>query len=285
MPGGGTFVSGSFFVSNYGINNPGNVVFNCTLSTGQQGVYSVSHGKISLVAKTGTVIPGFGTVASLDFGAGQPNGGALNNDSGQVLFGATFKEGGGALLVASPQPAVAPPHATVAGKTLQQWSAAWWQYVFKVPLANNPLFDQTGAKAAVDQSGPVFFLSGTLSLGGPAPSTFDRTVTVSASQYLYFPISNAWVDNLGVSPPLTVAQLRAAAAASVDATTEMHASIDGVAVPDLFSHREVSPVFSYTIPNDNVFEQFGYQFPAQTVSPAVADGYYLMIGPLLPAPT
>jgi hypothetical protein len=51
MPGGGTFVSGSFFVSNFGINNPGDVVFNCTLSTGEEGVYSFSHGKLSRSAR------------------------------------------------------------------------------------------------------------------------------------------------------------------------------------------------------------------------------------------
>ena len=72
MPGGGTFVSGSFFVSNTGINNTGDVVFNCTLSDGGQGVYSFSHGKISLVARTGTVIPGVGTIEGSTSGPASP---------------------------------------------------------------------------------------------------------------------------------------------------------------------------------------------------------------------
>jgi hypothetical protein len=107
MPGGGKFVSASFFVSNMGINNNGDVVFNCTLNTGQQGIYSWHAGKLTLIAKTGTVIPGIGTVDKLDFAAGQPSGGALTNDRGQILFGATFKEGGGALLVANPAKPIA----------------------------------------------------------------------------------------------------------------------------------------------------------------------------------
>ncbi len=180
---------------------------------------------------------------------------------------------------------VAAPHSTVEGKTLGEWSADWWKYVFSVPSADSPLFDTTGAKAHIGQSGSVFFLAGTLSINGvpPAgPSTFDRTVTVGPDQFLFFPVKNSWADNLGVDSPSTVQQLRDQAAAGVDVVTGLHASIDGAEVANLTDHREVSPAFSYTIPNDNVFNRFGFNFPAQTVSPAVADGYYLMVEPLAP---
>ena len=103
MPGGGTFASASFQPDNYDINDHGDVVFNATLTNGQEGIYGWHNGSLTLIAKTGTVIPGIGTINTLDFeGAGFPSSGAFNNIHGQVLFGATLKQGGGVLLVASP---------------------------------------------------------------------------------------------------------------------------------------------------------------------------------------
>jgi hypothetical protein len=72
------------------------------------GVYVFSHGKIRLVARSGTVIPGVGTVADLQnpfFVGADPQllfGGAVINDPGQVAFQAILTDGRDALLIASP---------------------------------------------------------------------------------------------------------------------------------------------------------------------------------------
>ena len=71
-----------------------------------------SGGALRLVARTGTVIPGVGTVAQLVMGVlvippppiMVPNSGALMNDLGQVIFGATLSDGQGVLLLAMPRP-------------------------------------------------------------------------------------------------------------------------------------------------------------------------------------
>ena len=94
------------------INNAGEVVFNGVLSTGirDTGLFVWSRGSLRLVARTGSVIPGVGTVSQLAMGAIVippppgffPNSGATNNDRGQVLFGATLSDGGGVLLLATP---------------------------------------------------------------------------------------------------------------------------------------------------------------------------------------
>jgi len=58
-----------------------------------------------------TVIPGVGTVTQLAWAAftsfpltasDVPNSGAINNDRGQILFGATLADGQGVLLLATP---------------------------------------------------------------------------------------------------------------------------------------------------------------------------------------
>ena len=70
---------------------------------GNEGVFLWSHGSLSLVAKTGTVIPGVGTISSLDqYGTGLPNGYVHINDPGQVAFAAVLTDGTVALLLASP---------------------------------------------------------------------------------------------------------------------------------------------------------------------------------------
>src|SRR5262249_46733561 len=66
MPGGGHFVTASLEGGGQSdLNNSGDVLFNALLDNGE-GLYLFSHGSLSLVARTGTEIPGVGTIASLD---------------------------------------------------------------------------------------------------------------------------------------------------------------------------------------------------------------------------
>ena len=103
MPGGGHLVTASAFEGQADLNNGGAVVFSALLDTGEEGLYVYAHGSLSLVAKTGTVIPGVGTIAALDFfNLGEPSSFARINNRGQVAFGATLVGGGGALLLATP---------------------------------------------------------------------------------------------------------------------------------------------------------------------------------------
>jgi hypothetical protein len=112
MPGGGTFVTASFQVSNYHLNNKGDVSFSATLDSdvngdglNDSGLYVFSKGSLSLVARTGTVIPGLGTIAYLGlapFSTPPLGTGAVINERGQVLFFATLTDGRGVLLVATP---------------------------------------------------------------------------------------------------------------------------------------------------------------------------------------
>ena len=115
MPGGGHLVGAGPRIGGYCLNNRGDVTFDATVDTDDNGdglsdtgLYVFSHGSLHLVARTGTVLPGMGTIAHL-----QPPGfvGApfalslpQNNDRRQVLFGATLSDGRGVLLLATPEP-------------------------------------------------------------------------------------------------------------------------------------------------------------------------------------
>ncbi len=104
MPGGGNFARASDRITNYYLNNKGDVSFNALLDTGEDGLYvRSSRGVLRLVAKTGTAIPGIGTIATLNFfGEPVPTAGAIINDAGQVLFAAMLTDGRGVVLVATP---------------------------------------------------------------------------------------------------------------------------------------------------------------------------------------
>jgi hypothetical protein len=112
MPGGGTFVTAGFFDATYDLNQRGDVSFAASLDTdvnadgiADSGVYLFSKGSVQLVARTGTVIPGVGTIAYLGLAPFVPTPvgtGGIINERGQVLLFATLSNGKGVLLVATP---------------------------------------------------------------------------------------------------------------------------------------------------------------------------------------
>jgi len=75
LPGGDSFATAFRTTYQYGLNNDGDVSFVGKLNTGATGLYVSSHGKLQLVARTGTVIPGLGTIDSIDLG------GAINGEA------------------------------------------------------------------------------------------------------------------------------------------------------------------------------------------------------------
>jgi hypothetical protein len=97
MPGGGSLVNASIVDANVHINNPGDVVFSGVVDSNvdhdgnnDTGLFLWSHGELSVIARTGTIIPGIGTVfalASVEIlvpPAPIPTttSGAINNDAG-----------------------------------------------------------------------------------------------------------------------------------------------------------------------------------------------------------
>ncbi|MBI4585068.1 MAG: hypothetical protein HY717_13730 [Planctomycetes bacterium] len=98
---------------------------------------------------------------------------------------------------------------------------------------------------------------------------------------LFFPLFNTvW----GGPPPFgdcesaedcDIDALRALAEGRIAQVTLLEADVDGVALANLYNYRAISPVFSVTFPEDNVFG-----IPAGPFAPLVSDGYFLMLAPL-----
>ncbi len=197
-------------------------------------------------------------------------------------------------------PGILPPNSTPHGATYGEWSAAWWQWAYSMPTTENPLFDTADCSAG--QSDHVWFLGGVFGRSGLG---VERTCTIPPGTALFFPVVNIAVDNTGCAdslcPPtvFTVDELRAIAKSSMDGASDLSCTIDGVPVRGLSvpsPYRVQSPVFSYTLPADpdnliNWLLNFLGCYPTPppsggcfadggTVTPVVADGFYLMVAPL-----
>ena len=198
------------------------------------------------------------------------------------------------MLSASPQ--VYAPDALVRGTSLPQWVANWWTQVFQTPVHGasgadlNPMvFDD--APAAQGDAGKVFFLFGTF-LGG----NHSHSATVPTGTPLFAPILPIEFSNFdtttgnlpgGTLPGAnTAAQLSdfaaQAALPALGPGGSLHLSVDGQELSNVGAYREIAPTFSYVLPEtDNVDQLFFGQSNLQgPVSPAQADGFYVMLQPL-----
>ncbi len=173
------------------------------------------------------------------------------------------------------QAGVLAPGSVYEGKTLAEWSAEWNKYVYSIPEFEGPLWDTTGEKASINQSGSVFFLVGTFT-----GESVTRKITVNENQLLFFPLVNIWYNNFPLAennPPKTGEELANAIKPVIDATDSLFFNLDGVALStdELFQHRETPPPFNVTLPENNFYGE-----PAGSSSIVASDGYWLMVEPL-----
>jgi hypothetical protein len=187
-------------------------------------------------------------------------------------------------------PGILPPQSHAFGKTYGEWSAAWWEWAYSMPVTGHPLFDDTGINAAAGQSGQVWFLGGTwtaIETNNIWVGNATRHITVPAGKALFFPIINVEVNNVSVPPPPTTAteaELRELAKWIQDQAQNMTCTIDGRPVQGLADplntpYRVQSPLIHYIIPADNVYGTDAVAGPNPPPGD-VADGVFLMLAPL-----
>lgn len=166
-------------------------------------------------------------------------------------------------------PRILPPHAHAFGKTLGEWTAAWWQWAISIPVTAHPLFDTAGCD--VGQSGKVWFLGGAFT--GVATT---RDCTVPAGKAILFPIANVECSTVEPDPfhGGNEAELRACADAFQDTASGLSATIDDHEVQNLDQYRVQSPVFDFCAPADNVLF-----IPGPVCGQSVSDGVWILLAP------
>ena len=175
-------------------------------------------------------------------------------------------------------PGVIPPNGNLqialhSGMTYGEWSARWWQWALGLPVDQNPFFDVDGscANGANGQLGSVWFLTGVIAVSGTAV----RECTVPPGQTLFFPVMNTECSTLE-PPPFhgdNEQELRACAETEFDMVSAF-AEIDGNAVQNLETFIVESPIYTFTVPPDNVLGV------AAGTGQSVGKGLYLMLTPL-----
>ena len=175
----------------------------------------------------------------------------------------------------SGNPGIIPPHAKFRGLSYGEWGARFWTKLFAIPVVGGSHLYLSGG--AFDGDRGVVFL--TASGNG---ASFE--VTIQAGTPILCPILNAECSVLEPDPfhGDTEAELRACANGHMDNTSGLFAIVDGVPVNNLGDYRVESPLFEFTLPEDNLFAFFGLDAPAGTTSPAVDAGVYLLLAPLAP---
>ena len=173
-------------------------------------------------------------------------------------------------------PHVVPPHARPHGKTYSEWSAAWWRWLWSAPVDVNPGLDATGENISYGQSGNVWFL---------APAYFGtdwvRSATIPSGTMLFVDIA-AYFGALILGYGDDEAEIRAFLAPAVDAISGIVFEVNGLRLENIEDFRVQSPpgFFEYTLPENNMFQLFGFDAPAGDYADAVAEGYYAMLKPL-----
>lgn len=153
------------------------------------------------------------------------------------------------------------------GRKLSELSAEWWQLVTSLPTDINPLLDTTGERCAIGQRGSIWFLFGTFA------GSATRTCTVPENKALFFPVINS-ID-LNVTNQ-TVQELRAELEPCFDAVNQLSAEVDGTPLRILQRKNRVRSVpFEVTLPPGNLFG-----LAPAVYSPAVDDGFYVLLEPL-----
>jgi hypothetical protein len=154
---------------------------------------------------------------------------------------------------------------TVAGKSQEEWSAAWWQWAASFDDDDSPVADRTGRMCGSKQSGSVWFLAGTY---GTARTT--RTCTVPAGKHLFFPLINYVVFPREGSQPSCGAVMRDAAEMTNDVSA-LVLDVDGKRFGSLVQYRLVTK---------RCFDLGARSEPPEKIFPAAGNGYYVMLKPL-----
>lgn len=133
--------------------------------------------------------------------------------------------------------------------TLGEWCAAWWQWNFSLPSDHHPGLDVDGTSAAVGQQWPVCFLAGDFT--GSSGVQRDFAVPAGKALLLHISVEASTLE----APPFygeNEAELHAAISNELFDYGDLTLTIDGVTMRDLDRYLVESPLFTFSVPEDNI---------------------------------
>jgi hypothetical protein len=186
-----------------------------------------------------------------------------------------------------PKSRVVEPGEEFYGKSYSELSSEWTNWFVKEPIATNPAFDPDGRFCDLNQQGSVWFLASTFE------GVVDRTCEIPFGKAIFLSLGGAAVSFgpdfpaagdpcLQMATPLEQVRCDVNNDVPVAPNVSFEVTLDGVPVKDLLAFRAQSTPGGFTlrVPNPSFITDLG--LPAGDRFPAVADGYFLFLKPLLP---
>ena len=161
------------------------------------------------------------------------------------------------------------------GKSYVDWAEGWAKWAFERAGKDDPINDVTGEMCPSNQSGPVWYLTGTY--GGKA----TRDCTIPSGKSIFYPVavtpcSNADSRQLGNDKE----KLTYCAKSGQDGFFDVSTTIDGTLIKlGQSDYRLKTPVFQISLPDKNNFEATGGKAGNYSM---VLDGSFIMLKPLSP---
>lgn len=166
------------------------------------------------------------------------------------------------------------PQDVLEDRTMDQWSARWWQWNNSFGRGAGPTADPDGALCAQKQKGNVWFLVGVSTMADIYGSDVTRTCEIPAGKHIFFAI-NTWVFQSNVTPfrKENCEKLQQAVIRLGEPAYFLGAQIDGERLAaDAIMRLATEKCFA------SRFRDTGDAVDA----PTAAFGYYVMLKPLPP---
>lgn len=156
------------------------------------------------------------------------------------------------------------------GKSWEKWVELWWQWCYSFSEIDSPVTDVTGEFSKKGQIYyPVWFLAGTF--GGKA----ERSCSLSKQAAIFFPILNNIISYYTDPQLKTQSDLDGYAKADLDHANLISARLDGYEIPNIYSYRVHSHLFTVNVPKKNDKD-------LRVKTEAISEGYWLFLKPLIP---
>ena len=155
--------------------------------------------------------------------------------------------------------------------TFGQWTVKWWQWLLSSSKDNNPALDDDGCNANLRQSGPVWFLAGTL-----GEDRFPRRqCNMPRNKYVLFPVINYEINVFEKSSLHSEEDLINDAIKDMNDIVHLEALIDKQSVP-IYRIQSDPKIFFVKLPTNNCYDVKDGRVKC------AADGYWVFLEPLSP---
>lgn len=155
------------------------------------------------------------------------------------------------------------------GYSYGEWTVKWWQWAVSSPIHMNPVVDNTGKYGGVNQTGPVWFLAGTL---GENKMPIRKSV-IPFGKAILFPVINYEINQFEDPKLRTELAMVKHVVDDINDIVNKEAIVDGKNIPT-YRMQSSPKVFNLDVCEDN------WLGISSGLIKAAADGYWVFLKPL-----